>query len=80
MPRQKRTVKGNVIYYVHNRANGQPGILRKADDFAAFERILAEGFNMRLTGYCLMSNHRHLLLWPRADGIAKAAAESGRWF
>ena len=44
--------------------------MRKADDFAAFERILAEGierFNMRLTGYCLMSNHWHLLLWPRGD-------------
>jgi putative transposase len=45
-------------------------MFRKDEDFAAFERILAEGvqrFKIRLTGYCLMSNHWHLLLWPRGD-------------
>ena len=36
-----------------------------------FERILVEGLakiSMRLTGYCLMPNHWHLLLWPYHDG------------
>jgi len=23
---------------------------------------------MRLTGYCLLNNHFHLLLWPHCDG------------
>jgi putative transposase len=58
------------VYHVLNRSNGRLRIFKKSDDFAAFERILAEGierFSMRLTGYCLMSNHWHLLLWPRGD-------------
>jgi putative transposase len=70
MPRAKRKCPGGFVYHVLNRANGRLRILRKDDDFAAFERILAEGierFSMRLTGYCLMSNHWHLLLWPRHD-------------
>ncbi len=71
MPRQKRIAKGNLVYHVLNRANGRLHIFRKPDDFAAFEQILAEAlarFDMRLCGYCIMSNHWHLVLWPRADG------------
>jgi putative transposase len=54
-----------------NRANGRLRIFRKTGDFLAFERILGEGIDrvgMRLCGYCLMSNHWHLLLWPQGDG------------
>jgi putative transposase len=71
MPRTKRKCPGGYVYHVLNRANGRLRIFRKDEDFTAFERILAEGierFSMRLTGYCLMSNHWHLLLWPRQDG------------
>jgi len=71
MSRAKRKSPGGYLYHVLNRANGRLRIFRKDDDFTAFERILAEGverFNLRLTGYCLMSNHWHLLLWPRLDG------------
>jgi putative transposase len=71
MPRQKRIAKGNVVYHVLNRANGRLRIFKKPGDFEAFEQILAEGveqFSMRLCGYCIMSNHWHLVLWPRADG------------
>lgn len=53
-----------------NRANGRLGIFKKDLDFIAFENILAEGierFGMRLCGYCIMSNHWHILLWPDAD-------------
>jgi putative transposase len=71
MPRQIRKAKGGIVYHVLNRANGRLRIFKTAADFAAFEQILAEGierFKMRLCGYCLMSNHWHLVLWPRADG------------
>ena len=70
MPRQKRIAKGNFVYHVLNRANGRLRIFKKADDFAAFEAILAEGaerFDMRICGYCIMGNHWHLVLWPRQD-------------
>ena len=71
MPRQKRITKGNLVYHVLNRANGRLKIFKKPADFAAFEQILAEGverFDIRLCGYCVMSNHWHLVLWPRQDG------------
>jgi len=70
MPRAIRKCPGGFVYHVLNRANGRLRIFKKPEDFAAFERILAEGvkrFSIRLTGYCLMSNHWHLLLWPRGD-------------
>jgi len=59
------------VYHALNRANGRLRIFRKDDDFAAFEQVMAEGterFSMRICGYCIMSNHWHLLLWPRGDG------------
>jgi len=46
-------------------------IFRKTQDYAAFERVMcdaAEHINMRLLAYCLMSNHWHLVLWPRKNG------------
>ncbi|MCF7957558.1 MAG: transposase [Phycisphaerae bacterium] len=71
MPRKKRITKGNFVYHVINRANGKLRIFKKDLDFIAFENILAEGlerFDMRMCGYCIMSNHWHLLLWPVGDG------------
>jgi len=71
MGRPKRITVGGYVYHVLNRANGRLCIFRKRGDFAAFEAILAEGLervDMRICGYCIMSNHWHLLLWPRADG------------
>ena len=88
MPRSKRIAKGNIVYHVLNRANGRLRIFKKPGDFAAFEQTLAEGleqFAMRLCGYCIMSNHWHLVLWPRADGDLSAfmkwitVTHSHRW-
>jgi len=71
MPRAKRITLGGYAYHVLNRANGRLRVFRKHGDFLAFEQILAEGierFGMRLCGYCIMSNHWHLLLWPVHNG------------
>ena len=46
-------------------------LFEKDGDYAAFERVLQEAvdrLNPRLLGYCLMPNHWHLVLHPRADG------------
>jgi putative transposase len=62
MPRRKRKNLGNIVYHVLNRANGRSRIFKKAGDFDAFERILAEGierFKMRMCSYCVMGNHWH---------------------
>ena len=71
MGRAKRIILGGYVYHVLNRANGGLRVFRKRGDFAAFEEILAQGLervDMRICGYCIMSNHWHLLLWPREDG------------
>jgi putative transposase len=71
MPRPRRAAEGGLIYHALNRANARLAIFDGDDDFAAFERVLAEAvgrYDVRLLAYCLMPNHFHLLLWPREDG------------
>jgi putative transposase len=88
MARPLRIAKGGIVYHVLNRANGRLRIFRKRGDFEAFEGIIAEGverFAMRVCGYCIMSTHWHLVLWPRGDGDLSAfmkwitVTHSGRW-
>jgi putative transposase len=69
--RARRQTPGGIVYHVLNRANGKRMIFETAFDFMAFEKVLAEGISrypIRLLGYCIMSNHWHLLLWPYNDG------------
>jgi putative transposase len=71
MPRPLRAAEGGLIYHVLNRANAGVTIFAGDEDYAAFERVVAEAalrYDMRLLAYCLMPNHFHLLLWPREDG------------
>ena len=75
MARAKRQSPGGIVYHVLNRANARQTIFQEFLDYKMFEKILAEGLvkiPMRLTGYCLMSNHWHLLLWPYNDGDLSA--------
>ncbi|HLN30556.1 MAG TPA: transposase [Gemmataceae bacterium] len=80
MGRPHRVALGGYVYHVLNRANGRLPIFQKDGDYAAFERILAEALEhvpgIRLLCYCLMPNHWHLLLWPRADG---ELSDFGHW-
>ncbi len=69
MPRTARAVEAGIIYHVLNRANGRMWLFHKDDDFAAFEKVLAEAierYPVDLLSYCLMSNHWHLVLRPRS--------------
>ena len=71
MGRPLRAAEGGLIYHCLNRANARLAIFTKDDDFEAFERVLAEAIarhDMRLLAYCVMRNHFHLVLWPKADG------------
>jgi putative transposase len=71
MPRPRRAAAGGLIYQALNRANARLATFDNDDDYAAFERVLQQAvarFDMRLLDYCLMPDHFHLLLWPRADG------------
>jgi putative transposase len=71
MGRPLRAAEGGLIYHCLNRANARLAIFTKDGDFEAFERVLAEAMarhDMRLLAYCIMRNHFHLVLWPKADG------------
>lgn len=71
MPRVARIAPGGFIYHVLNRGVGKMTLFRSRKDFQSFQRCLAETqkqMPMRILGYCVMSNHWHLLLWPQRDG------------
>ena len=71
MGRPKRAADGGLIYHVLNRSNARMPIFEKDGDFEAFERVLAEAVERtqtRLLAYCVLSNHWHLVVWPREDG------------
>ena len=71
MPRTARASQGGFVYHVLNRGNGRARVFHKDDDFAAFVNLMREAHEkvpLRLTGYCLMKNHFHLILWPHEDG------------
>jgi putative transposase len=49
--------------------------VQKPGDYAAFEQVLAEASERhptRILALCLMPNHRHFVLWLRADGELSA--------
>jgi putative transposase len=71
MPRIARKAPGGLVYHVLNRANGRLRLFKKDEDFLAFETVLIlahQRVPIRILDWCLMSNHWHLVLWPRKDG------------
>jgi putative transposase len=74
MPRPLRPIDDGLIYHVINRGNNRQDVFRKPEDFQAFLRALAELKNRKpfeLFGYCLMSNHFHLLVRPIGSTISR---------
>jgi REP-associated tyrosine transposase len=74
MPRPLRPVADGLVYHLVNRGNNRQDVFRKPADYAAFLAALAELKErkpFRLYGYCLMSNHFHLLLRPTGDSVSR---------
>jgi putative transposase len=74
MPRPLRPIEDGLIYHVVNRGNNRQDVFRKKGDFEAFLQALAdlkERKPFELYGYCLMSNHFHLLLRPTESTISR---------
>ncbi len=70
MPRPLRAIEAGLIYHVLNRGNGRMRLFHQDPDYAAFERVLAEGLQrhpVQLLTYCLMPNHWHLVMCPGKD-------------
>lgn len=71
MGRSLRVDVGDYVYHILNRANARGKLFAKKGDYALFESVLAEAkerIDMRIMAYCVMPNHWHLVLYPRADG------------
>jgi putative transposase len=70
MPRTSRAAVGGLVYHVLNRANGRLEIFRKPGDYQAFAELMIDAkkrAQIEIFGFCLMSNHWHLVVRPRQD-------------
>ena len=71
MSRVRRVDVGGMVYHVLNRANFRSRLFRNPAHYRAFLDIVKESMNlvpMRILAYCLMPNHWHWVLHPRAEG------------
>jgi putative transposase len=74
MPRPLRPIADGLVYHVINRGNNRQPVFHGEDDYAAFLKAVAdlkERKAFELYGYCLMSNHIHLLIRPREGSISR---------
>jgi putative transposase len=71
MPRRPRSATSGLVFHVVNRGAKRSQLFDDAEDYEAFEEILVDGLSriqIALFAYCLMPNHWHLVLSPKADG------------
>jgi putative transposase len=71
MGRARRVDVGGVIYHALNRANFASRLFRETAHDADLLGIAEENSNfvpVRILAYCLMPNHWHPVVYPRADG------------
>src|SRR5260370_5899515 len=69
MPRAPRPVADGLLYHALNRGNNRDDIFFAPEDYLTFLKALEQTqkrYPFRLFGYCLMTNHFHLLLSPEA--------------
>src|ERR1700761_9121464 len=71
MSRALRLDHAGEIYHIINRAVDRKLIFAEPHDYWLFERTLKEAKfrrNLDIFSYCIMPNHWHLVLSPRAEG------------
>lgn len=65
MPRQARLTLNNACYHIITRGNQKQDIFKEREDFYAYLGLLSKykkRFDSKIYGYCLMSNHVHLVI------------------
>jgi putative transposase len=76
MARFNRVVAVDIPHHVTQRGNGRRFILDCDADRTVYLKLLRENmklYGVGVIGYCLMSNHVHLIATPtKADGLAEA--------
>ena len=71
MGRVRRMDVGGMVYHALNRANFRSTLFKNDGHYQDFLDLLEESLDfisMRILAYCLMPNHWHIVLYPRADG------------
>ena len=71
MGRVRRVDVGGRVYHALNRANFRSRLFKKEEHYRDFLILVEESLEfvpMRILAYCLMPNHWHMVLYPRADG------------
>lgn len=76
MPREARIVVPGLPHHITQRGNNRQDVFFTDDDHSFYLETLKErsdGFGLRVIGYCLMTNHIHLVAVPDAEtSLAKA--------
>lgn len=88
MPRNPRLLKDEGFYHLIARGNNQHFVFSLPGGFERFHKLLLESkrkFSWRLSHYCLMANHIHLLgQIERGDDLPKLMQflllEYSRWY
>lgn len=73
MPRKKRIIRAGFCYHVLLRGNGGQDIFRDQADHVRFCLLLqyaSEQHQLVVHGFCLMSNHVHLLVQPLTTDLS----------
>lgn len=80
MPRTARIVIPGLAHHVTQRGNNRQDVFFVHDDRAAYLTFLArecQRYRVAILGYCLMTNHTHLLLMPTtAESLARAVGRT----
>lgn len=76
MPRVARIVVPGAPHHVTQRGNNRQDVFFVDDDRRVYLRLLAQlaaQHGLEILGYCLMTNHTHLIVIPRnAESLARA--------
>ncbi|WP_322099562.1 transposase [Gottfriedia endophytica] len=73
MSRKKRDWRKGVFYHVVSRGNNREALFLNGEDFSTFLQILQKVFEQnafKVTAYCLMTNHFHLLIAPQEESLS----------
>lgn len=80
MPRLARITADNHPCHITQRGNNRQDVFLDDDDrtaYLAFLESLTEKYKVRILGYCLMTNHVHLVVMPKEGALlAKAIGQT----
>jgi len=84
MPRSPRVVIEGCAHHVSQRGNNHQDVFFVDDDRRVFLALLAEAgerFDLVIDGYCLMTNHLHLIVTPEhEDSLANALKRTNQLY